>query len=207
MVHRREFEGQTLVFGVQGALWGNAMTWWDHDTGSVWSQPLGEAIAGPRKGARLEPYPVTFTTWASWRSAHPETIALDAPGGITGFDLDRLWIVVELGSAGVAYPVAALQDVGVINDVVAGVAIAVVVDPEDEQRWAVFSRRIDDRVLDLERRGDEIVDIETGTTWDPNRGLGGEGPLADEVLDLLPGITSFPGDFDTFWPQGRVWGE
>ena len=43
MVHRRDLNGEVLVFGNQGALWGNAMTWWDHETGTVWSQPLGEA--------------------------------------------------------------------------------------------------------------------------------------------------------------------
>jgi hypothetical protein len=32
MVHRREVEGETLNFGIQGALWGNAMTWWDHES-------------------------------------------------------------------------------------------------------------------------------------------------------------------------------
>ncbi len=30
-------------------------------------------------------------------------------------------------------------------------------------------------------------------------------PLEGEILDKLPALTSFPGDFDTFWPEGRVW--
>ena len=34
MVHRREVNGEVLIFGNQGALWGNAMTWFDHDTGT-----------------------------------------------------------------------------------------------------------------------------------------------------------------------------
>ena len=50
MVHRRDLNGEVLMLGNQGALLGNAMTWWDHDTGSVWSQPLGEAVMGPRTG-------------------------------------------------------------------------------------------------------------------------------------------------------------
>lgn len=51
MVHRRSINDQVIVFGNQGALWGNAMTMFDHETGSVWSQPLGEAILGPARGA------------------------------------------------------------------------------------------------------------------------------------------------------------
>jgi hypothetical protein len=34
MVHRRIVDGEEVVFGNQGALYMNAMTWWDHTTGS-----------------------------------------------------------------------------------------------------------------------------------------------------------------------------
>ena len=205
MVHRRELAGETLILGNQGALWGNAMTWWDHDTGSVWSQPLGEAIAGPRKGATLEQLPVTFTTWGAWLEAHPETVAFDAPARNSGFDLAELSIVVEFGEAAVAYPVHELWERGVINDVVAGLEIAVVSDPTDPERWAVFSRRLDEEVVELSVLGDTIVDVRTGTEWDPVRGVARNGELSGDVLNLLPAITSFPGDFATFWPEGRVW--
>ena len=205
MVHRREFEGQTLVFGNHGALWGNAMTWWDHDTGSIWSQPLGEAIAGPRKGATLEAFPVTFTTWGAWAESHPGTLALDAPAGTSGFVLEELLIVVDFGTETAAYPVLDLQRVGVVNDVVAGVEIAVVSDPADPQRWSVLSRRLDTEVVELERVDGQIVDVRTGSVWDPVRGLALSGPLQGDVLNALPGFTSFPGDFGTFWPEGRVW--
>jgi len=205
MVHRRVFEGQTLIFGNQGALWGNAMTWWDHDTGSIWSQPLGEAVAGPRRGATLETYPVSFTTWDAWRDAHPNTIALDAPGRQTRFDLEEMYIVVDFGAETAAYPVLDLQERGVVNDVVAGVEIAVVSDPADSQRWSVLSRRLDDNVVELAIEDGALIDIGTGTEWDPIRGIARGGPLSGEVLNLLPGFTSFPGDYRTFWPDGRLW--
>lgn len=205
MVHRRELEGQTLVFGNHGALWGNAMTWWDHDTGSIWSQPLGEAIAGPRKGAKLEAFPVTFTTWGAWAESHPGTLALDAPAGSSGFALEELVIVVDFGTETTAYPVLDLQRAGVINDVVAGVEIAVVSDPADPQRWSVLSRRLDAEVVELQRVDDQIIDSRTGSVWDPVRGLALSGLLQGDVLNPLPGFTSFPDDFDTFWPEGRVW--
>ena len=206
MVHRREVEGETLVFGVHGALWGNAMTWWDHDTGSIWSQPLGEAIVGPRKGQTLELLPMSYTTWGAWRTANPETIGLDAPGGVTSFDLDGLFLVVDVGSTAVAYPVDDVREQGVINDVVGGLEVAVVMDPDDADQWQVFSRRLDDRVVTLAHRDGAIVDQETGTRWDPSRGIGKDGPLAGEILDLWPAVTSFPGDYPTFWPEGTVWG-
>ena len=72
MVHRRELGGEAIWFGNQGGLWGNAMTWFDHATGSVWSQPLGLAIAGPRRGQRLDLLPSLLTSWGAWREAYPQ---------------------------------------------------------------------------------------------------------------------------------------
>lgn len=205
MVHRRELNGRELLFGNQGALWGNAMTWWDHDTGSVWSQPLGEAIVGPRKGARLELLASTLTDWAAWRTVHPDTLALAAPGGRSGFDLTEMVIVVELGDEAVAYPVADLREPGVVNDVVAGLEIAVVADPTDQDRWSVFSRRLDEATVELAIEEGRLIDVATGTEWDPVRGLALSGPREGDALNLLPGFTSFPGDSRTFFPEGRTW--
>lgn len=193
------------MFGNQGALWGNAMTWWDHDTGSIWSQPLGEAIAGPRTGATIELYPSTFTMWGAWLDAYPHTLALDAPARSSGFDFSDFHIVVDFRSEAAAFPVADLRREGVINDVVAGLEIAVVLDPADSERWAVLSRRLEDRVVTLGVRGDLLVDVATGTVFDPNRGRALSGPLEGTVLDILPGFTSFPSDYRTFFPDGRIW--
>jgi hypothetical protein len=205
MVHRREVDGKPLVFGNQGALWGNAMTWWDHDTGSVWSQPLGEAIAGPLKGATLELLPSTLTTYGSWKAEHPGGFALDAPGGRSGFDLDQMAIVVDFSDESAAYSIPGLRDGGPINDEVAGVPVVVLTDPDDPDQWAVFSRRLDERTLTFTLDGGRFIDVETGTSWDAVRGIALEGALKGEVLDLLPGFTSFPSDYFTFWPEGRLW--
>lgn len=205
MVHRREIAGEELVFGVHGALFGNAMTWWDHATGSVWSQPLGEAILGPRKGDRVELLTSEFTTWGAWRDEHPDTLALDADGGPSTFDLTDFLLVVDFGEEARGYPVPALRRVGVVNEQVAGVDIAVVSDPTDRDRWKVFSRRVGDVVVELEVRGNVLVDRVTGSTFEPVRGFGVDGSLEGEILDQLPGFTSFPGDFGTFWPDGTLW--
>ncbi len=208
MVHRREIDGAEIVLGNQGALWGNAMTWWDHDTGSIWSQPLGEAILGPRKGQRLELLPSTLTTWEAWKLAHPETLALDVHAWDTrGFHLEDMAVVVDLAAESVAYRIPPLREAGVINEVVAGIEIAVVVDPGNEGRWAVFSRRLDESVVELTMSGGLLVDTATGTTFDPFLGLGRSGPLADQDLNRLPAFTAYPDDYSTFFPAGSIWPE
>lgn len=205
MAHARVLDGEVLVFGNQGHLWHNAMTWYDHGTGSIWSQPLGEAILGPLKGARLDLVPSTLTSWESWLEDHPDTLALDAPGQPSSYRLSDMVLVVELDDEAVAYPFEDLRTVEVVNDIVYDTAIAVVVDPDDLGSWSVFARKVDGQIVTLEVVDGELVDQETGTVWDRTRGSGLEGQDAEMVLPLLPGFTVFPEDFKSFWPDGRVW--
>ncbi|MEX0757301.1 MAG: DUF3179 domain-containing (seleno)protein [Acidimicrobiia bacterium] len=205
MAHSRVVDGETLVFGNQGHLWQNAMTWYDHGTGSIWSQPLGEAILGPLAGTRLERVPSTLTSWTTWLERNPETLALDAPGEPSSYRLTDMVLVVELDDETVGYPFDELRDVEVVNDVVNGIEIAVVVDPENLGGWTVFARQVNGQTLTLERVDGELIDLETGTVWDPVRGTGLEGELAGELLPPIPGFTVFPRDFDSFWPEGRIW--
>lgn len=202
MVHRRELQGTEIVFGNQGALWGNAMTWWDTDTGSIWSQPLGEAILGPRAGERLELLPSELSTWTDWKGSHPDTLALDVDSGSDGFDLEDMAIVVELGPQSTAFPISELRQALVANAVVNDVPVAVVLEPESD-RWKVFSRQLDREVVDLELVDGELREVGGTRRFDSRLGL----PLgrADEGLDQLPGFTSFPRDYVTFFPTGSFW--
>lgn len=205
MVHRREIGGREVAFGNQGALYGNAMTWWDHETGSVWSQPLGEAIMGELKGERLELIASTLSQWSAWREVHPGTLAIDAWGFPMVVGLEDLAFVVDLGLEAVAYRYSSVvRNGGVINDVVADVEIAVVVDPANDQRWAVFSRRLDEVVVELAVEDGLLIDLGTGTVFDAALGFAIEGPLQGDGLDRLPAATIFPEDFATFWPDGRL---
>ncbi|MBT8249093.1 MAG: DUF3179 domain-containing protein [Acidimicrobiia bacterium] len=205
MVHRRELKGTELVFGNQGDLYGNAMTWFDHGTGSIWSQPRGEAILGPLTGERLELLPSTLTTWQAWTTANPQTLALDVEGWPTGFHLEDMAVVVDMGGAATAYSFEELQRSGVVNDEVAGVPVAIVIDPQDTNRWAVFSRQLDDVVVELSFVQAGLIDIATGTSFDPFSGVGVAGPLRDQSLDRLPAFTAFPDDYARFFPAGTMW--
>jgi hypothetical protein len=201
MVHRREIEGEPIGLGIQGALWGNAMTWWDHETGSIWSQPLGEAIAGPLTGTKLELLPSTLTSWGEWKQTHPESLALDAPGSMTRYDLAVVSIVVEIGEDSMAFPMPTLRSEGVANAEVSDLPVAVALDGKNN--WAVFSRIVDGRPVELAMLDGVLVEVGGEGRWDPVQGLSldGNGPL----LDLLPGFTSFDGDYETFFPSGAFW--
>lgn len=51
----------------------------DRETGSYWSQLLGQAICGPLAGERLSLLPSTVADWGTWRDRHPETTVLLPP--------------------------------------------------------------------------------------------------------------------------------
>ncbi|MDH3682610.1 MAG: DUF3179 domain-containing protein, partial [Acidimicrobiia bacterium] len=172
---------------------------------SVWSQPIGEAILGPLTGERLELLPSALSTWADWKQSHPDTLALDVESGQDGFDLEVMAIVVELGPDSVAYPIPELRKTLVANHEVNGVPVAVVLEPGSDN-WTVFSRRLDgEEVIELELTGGELREIGGTRSFDATRGLalgsGGNG----QNLDPLPGFTSFPADYTTFFPQGSFW--
>ncbi len=204
IVHERSLDGEPVLFGNQGALWGNAMTWWDHITGSIWSQPIGEAIAGPFEGRSLKVLPSTLTTWDAWLAGHPHTTALDGPTYDSGTSLDLLAIVVDLEGEAAAYAIDGLRGHGVVNDVVGGLQIAVL-PPNADHSWAVFSREVAGQTVTLEYSNAVLTDVETASTWDPTTGEATAGTLQGERLVPVPASTVFPKDFVTFWPAGTVW--
>ncbi|MDH3301044.1 MAG: DUF3179 domain-containing protein [Acidimicrobiia bacterium] len=115
-----------------------------------------------------------------------------------------------------AYAISDLRNIGFVNDTVAGVPVAVVLDPGDHERWYVFGRIVDHAgqavEVELVLDGETIKDVASGSTWDPLTGRAVDGPLEGADLPRLPALTSFPGGgptkapiFDAFWPNGTVW--
>ncbi len=76
-------EGVTgpLTFGVSGLLYNSDLVLYDRETESLWSQLLGQAIAGPLRGTRLRSVPLTHTTWDAWQEAHPGSLVLSTDTG------------------------------------------------------------------------------------------------------------------------------
>jgi len=54
----------------------NVLVMYDRETESLWSQILGEAVEGRKKGDKLEFIPAIHTTWEDWKTQNPDTLAL-----------------------------------------------------------------------------------------------------------------------------------
>jgi hypothetical protein len=212
MVHDRRVDGETLVFGNQGGLFMNAMTWWDHKTESVWSQVWGQAIAGPLKGTTLDLIPAAIVPWSTWRTDHPDTMAMI--NGKQGLAKRKErprdgWVIgVALGEHDKAYYYAAVAEKGVVNDFVGPYPVAVYVDAET-RRVQVYLRQVGQQVLTLrlDETGQHLVDAETGAAWDIVRGVGQSGPYQGEILRSVPYISSFDWAWQDFHPDTEFYPE
>lgn len=207
-MHDRRVNGEALTFGNRSQLYKLNMTWWDHETGSVWTQLLGEALIGPLAGTRLEQLPAFTGTWESWRAQHPNTLVLrvedenyaaEAPN-------DEFVIGVAFGEDGAAFYYLPLAAAGAVNDRVGDVPF-VAVAVADTRVVRTFSRLVADRELTFGMTDGVLTDRETGTTWDPFSGAAIAGPLARRRLAQVPHTFSFDWAWQIFYPNSKYFPE
>ena len=158
--------GKETTFGVSGLLYNSDVLLYDRASESLWSQLLGQAISGPLKGQKLEPVPITHTSWADWRRRHPDTAVLSTQTGFSrdyatdpyaGYDRiatlmfevqhkdDRLplkeWVLgLKLGGEARAYPFSVLarrvSAQGRLRDQLGGQAVEIRFDREHQSAEA-----------------------------------------------------------------------
>ena len=83
MAFRRDFSGSVTTLGVSGLLYNSDLLLYDRQSESLWSQLMGQAVSGPRKGERLIPIPIEHTTWEDWKNQHPQTEVLSKDTGFS----------------------------------------------------------------------------------------------------------------------------
>ena len=182
-----------------------AMTWWDHETRSVWAQPWGMAIDGPLQGTALDLIPASIVSWKSWFAEHPDTLVLTGAdrGIIVGANKrfsDRYVIGVTLGDHAKAYPFEAASREGIVNDRVGPFPVVVLADPDTKSVHVYFSTVGDDE-LEFDLEDGRLTDRQTRSIWDVATGLSVEGPHKGELLKQVPYISAFDWAWEDFYPH------
>lgn len=208
-MHDRRIDGEVHTFGNYGALWMNAMTWWDHETESVWTQPWGRALLGPLKGTVLRQIPAEIVPWKTWQTNHPDTLALVwEPGpGRSYYEnpTDRFVLGVSLAEASIAFPYPVAADESVINASVGEFPIVVHTNP-DTRASHIYLRTLEDgTVLTFSGDSQSLTDQQTGSRWDPIHGLAVEGPLQGTSLRSIPYTSSFDWAWLDFYPDSTLY--
>ena len=184
----------------------NAMTWFDHETESIWSQPVGLSFRGPLQGTKLELLPFHLTTWSNWFENYPESLVMindvNRLGNTRqGFRPDYV-VALVLDETARAFYYEDVAEVRVINDNLAGTPVVVWAEDND---FTAYVRQVGDQILTFTSGGDQIKDLETGSVWDLRRGLAKEGPLAGEGLQPVPSLSSYDWAFEDFYPDGKFY--
>ena len=233
-VFRAELNGRPLHFEYDSMVNANEVHR-DVETGSRWQQSTGKAISGPLKGNTLTMYPFILTTWKAWRTHYPNTTVLKPlPGYLDRFALlrprmkqsrtsaegaapagsfsrdDRLRpremiAGLAVGTETMAFPIAALRIVRLVNERVGGVPVVVVHQPSKDTTTA-FEAQAKGRLLRFDAANAEasaLVDLETHSTWDAY-GLCVKGPMKGTQLKPLILVPEFWFAWSQFRPGTRV---
>jgi len=184
----------------------SAMTWWDHETESIWSQPWGRAIVGEQKGIALFLLPSQITSWANWRSQHPNTLVMtddiaQMPNFRQKFDPDFV-IGVILADNAKAYRFEEVAERVVVNDTLGDVPILIWASSDS---FHTYIRDIGGQTLTFYETDGNLLDHQTNSTWSIVRGLAIEGDLQGQVLQSLPSLTSFEDHWFDFYPNSILW--
>jgi hypothetical protein len=229
-VYAREIEGQEFSFGVSGKLIRNVLVMYDRQTESYWSQLLGESVAGEMVGTKLDFLPSWMMSWSQWKELHPDTLALDKGGRSGGRDAydsyyasDRAGVIgktnnderlytkefvigVELDNTAVAYPFTVLNEQSIINDSVDGSDLLIVFD-RNRGTGLVYDRNVGGQTLTFTPASEEmnLIDEETGSTWDAFSGQAVDGPLTGEQLERIKSTAVFWFGWVDFHPDTLVY--
>jgi hypothetical protein len=218
--YRPLVDGQPEQFRLVGMDHFNAM-FEDASTGSWWRQVNGEAITGPSKGKLLPEIPSEQMTLKAWLALYPDSEILqpdtnftDRYAGLKKFnegtiqsDLigrdslswkEKSWVVgVQLGMHSRAYDWNDLVTHRVINDTLAAIPIAIVLEP-DSASFHVWKR--DSLQFTLDTLSGQLSDIPTKSEWNW-QGTSTQGALAGKKLQVVQAYQEFWHSWKTFRPQ------
>ncbi|MBI1971312.1 MAG: DUF3179 domain-containing protein [Candidatus Wildermuthbacteria bacterium] len=78
-------KGERVEFGTSGKLWKSNLVMYDRKTDSLWSQILGQAIAGEMTGTTLHAFPSDQMLYGNWKKAFPAGQVLSRDTGAVRF--------------------------------------------------------------------------------------------------------------------------
>ena len=193
---RAEAQGKELHFENAGVIGGNEV-FRDRESGSRWQQSSLEAISGPMQGEHLKLRPFLLTSWGEWRKLHPDTLVLkplpgyadriaatnqhvqegllqrgNAPDGVLRVDKrltpKTMVLGLDVEGANKAFPLNALRQTRVVNDVLGKEPVLIVHQPGSDTTTA-FSARLNGDTLKFAAanpEATELTDLQTHSLWD-----------------------------------------
>lgn len=221
-----------LTFGSSGFLYRSNKLMYDRNTDTLWHQLWGVPAFGKLVGSgiELERLPVTLTTWESWLAEHPDTKVMAFE---TGFRRDysvgaayaeyfaspdtmfpvwrrsqvlptKSWVFTQLiDDQPKAYPLQALADELVVNDVHAEQNLVII--HEDGGHGARAYERDNHTFTSASDETTRMLIDENGTQWEvtDNSLISTNG----DKLARLPGHMAYWFGWFSFYPRTEVYSQ
>ncbi len=218
-------DGTRYTFDVAG-LYNGLFVMSDRQTGSVWTHYDGTILTGPLAGtgAALTVRPLHHRRWSGWLADHPETSVLareeryedryweTTPGqpGLGREFLDtlvsldtrlpenELVLGVDTGTGSRAYRLAGADGPTVVADVLGGLPVIAVLDP-DSVFGIAFEATVDGEVRSFQPTEGGLVD-DLGGSW----GLDGSGTGGRSLRFVTSFVTEWYG-WAAYHPDTGIW--
>lgn len=217
VVYDRTVNGKVLLFGNTSALYESDMVMLDHQTGSYWVQVSGRAVVGTLTDAQLEVLPSQMSSWQQWQALYPETKVLSRDTGFSrnysrnpfvsypeqlnstgqfAFPVSEagrdarlapgtLLLAVQIGDETHVYPVEN-RGLTVLNEEIGETAVLILIQSD---AGAAYRPIVNGRFLTFTMQNEQIIDNETGSTWN-FAGRAVAGNLLGSQLESLPTRTA-----------------
>jgi hypothetical protein len=206
---------QLLAGAVTGRLRGSELrqvplvqtTWaeWKHahpDTLvlSIRRDPLGERFTSPGSYSTAQGIEETNVPYGSYVGKVPIYFLRT----VRGVPEASLVFGLSLTDRQKAWPLTGLNQVRVLQDELAGVPLVLIAEPDALSAFA-YARRLDERVLDFDLRGRELVDRDTHSRFSVLTGRAVSGPLEGKTLARVPGATAYWFAWRRAFPNTSIW--
>lgn len=225
----RRVDGRELHFRLGGINNQNFLMY-DEETGSWWQQVTGKCLWGPLKGKHLERIDSDEVTLATWRTEHPESLAVrfdskylkeyapsDWEARVGGYSVTvpvdgsplparELVVGVEIEGKALAVPLRLLREQSPVNTQL-GTRPLLVLMGADGKSVRTFFREVDGKAIEFFRKpGDgelELIDA-SGSAWNfTGRAVGGE--MQGRTLRRVQNITEYWFDWKLHHPSTRLY--
>lgn len=222
--------GEELSFGVSGMLWRDNLIMYDRQTDSWWAQGSGQAVHGPKRGARLEQVASDMMSWKQWRTLHPHTLVLAPEGarslpgrdvyasyhrsrsiGVTGrtrsagaLDAKAQVLGFRLGRDAFALDLAEIARDPLLSTVAGGTPVVIVAAPDRSTARAFHTTGHRFTAAGLDQGRLVMTDEKTQSRWDAFEGRATTGPLAGQQLEPVVAHLSYWFSWHSFFPDSVV---
>ena len=227
----RTVNNTILEFGTSGKLYNNNLVMYDRTSNSLWSQALGEGIAGEYAGIKLEKFPFDLSYWKDWKQIYPQSKVLSKDTGsarpygadpyedyytspdilfpISNRDnrlgLKEVIVGLENEEMSKAYKLRDIEKLKVINDQLGNKSVTLFSLYPITAR--VFDSSVNGQTLTFQynfTNNNTFTDRQTGSKWD-FEGKSIEGPLKGIQLLRLPFDEGYWFEWAAFHPETKIY--